>query len=254
MLFLRKIFIYLLSLGELFFLYLLIIKPEKNIYWLSILFILLIILTRLTTGKKTALKNFLSFLFFIIIFYSVGILFLAVIENIILSYLFIFFITILSLFYFRLLYSYVWEPENYQAFSLVNFISYLSFLIFYFFSTVCYVFVNVLNISIWLIALILALFFVIILVYNFFVENLNLKKYWRHVLVYFCLISEITWLIAWLPWSYFVKGFCLAVIAYFILYYFIKNLKHEWSKKNFFWQLIIVFILVMLILITTRWF
>lgn len=254
MLFLRKIFIYLLSLANLIFFYLLLIRPEKNFYWLALLFLSLFLLSRLAISKKIALKTFLLFFFFILIFLISNILFLSVLENIILSYLFIFFLALFLFFYFYFLYTYVYLPQEYQAFGLVKYISYLSFWNLISFAVFSYVIVSVLNFSIWLTALIDAVFFVIIMTYNFSLENFNFKKYWRYFIVYFCLIAEIGWLIAWLPWNYYVKGFTLAGLGYFILFYFIKRIKQDWSQKNFLWNLGVTGLLMIIILSTTRWF
>ncbi|HPA25337.1 MAG TPA: hypothetical protein PLK76_01080 [bacterium] len=254
MLFLRKIFIYLLSLSNLLLFFLLIYKPEKNIYWLGLFIIFLFFLNRLASGNKLSLKQLLYFFSFSLIFSLVSVIFLSLLENIILSYIFIFFINLFLLFYFIILYTYVYRPEDYLVFSLVNFISYLSFWIFYSLFTVSYVFVNVLNASIWLVAVLLVIFSLTILAYNFSVENLSIKKNWRYFLVYSCLIGELSWLIAWLPWNYFVKGFCLATIAYFVLYYIIKKIKHDWLAKNFIWQTAVLIFLMIVIVATTRWF
>lgn len=254
MILLRKIGLYLLSLGIPIFVYLFIKQPEKIIYWSIFLAALTLLLIKLAVGKKINIKNFLAFFTLITVFEVASIFFLSLLESHNLYYPFIVFISFLIFYFMQLLYQYAYLPEEYQPFSLSLFSRYLTFLYFYFIATTGFAFSVAIIFSTFTISTAIAVLFLIFIAYDFWLEKISLKKNRRYFLTFFFLIWELNFLICWLPFSYFVRGLLLAWLVYFCLYFILKYINKDFNRKNFILFFIGSLIITIILLATTRWF
>ncbi|MBU4360800.1 hypothetical protein L6278_00735 [Candidatus Parcubacteria bacterium] len=253
MLFLKKLSVYISSLVVLILFYLILQTPER-VWHLSVIAILvLFILFKLLTVKKlTWLENLK---FFILIFFLTlaCLLFLLVIENFYLKYFILILTSLLTGAFFELIFVYLYRSHKYQPFSLNRYYEYVSILIFFFLSSSFFALQVFLNISFWLIGLILTLLACILFYLNLWLNKFEIKKNIIYFYILGLLTLELSLALTWLPISYYLKAFCLTIFYFLFIKFINYQLRENWNKKKVLFYVLGGVGIVLLALVTARW-
>lgn len=155
--------------------------------------------------------------------------------------------------YLRSVYYYILQPEKYLPSSIENFSSYGNFFAFFFTAASIFGLRAFLNISDWVLALIL-LFSAVLIIYEVFWAN-KIQTEKSAILILICgiILTEISWASFFLPFNFNITGLIIAVCYYMLIgisrFYLLDRL----NKKTIHLYLGYGFISVLLILLTAKW-
>lgn len=156
-------------------------------------------------------------------------------------------------FYLRHIYYYLLEPGSYEAFSIENISSYISWFSFFFLAAAVYGLESFLNFPIFQLALIILAAAALINYQIIWVNKIELKKALPYLLVSCLILAELGWSIFFLPFNYNISGLLLA-ICFYVTSGLVKNHlldKLDLSKVKIY--LILGLASLFLILFTARW-
>lgn len=253
MLFLKKLSVYLFGLINLYLFYLILSQPERIWYLLAVIVLILFFVMKFMTAGKLSIKE--TFIFFSLIFWLVlaSVLFLLIVENLYLKYFIIFLATGLSILFLELLFGYLYQPQRYQPFSLVQFFEYSSLLTVFFTATGLFAIHVFLTLSLWWLALFLSVLSFILICQNFWLNKLVIKKYLYYPIIFFIIIFEFVSLLSWWPINYYLKGFLVTVLYFLFINLVNKNIKQSWERKKTWLYVGLCMIVVIGSLVTARW-
>ena len=156
-------------------------------------------------------------------------------------------------FYIRFVYFYLIKPSSYEAFSIENITSYGNFLTFFLIATAIYGLQSFLDVSIWLLEIIILVLSAVILYQFFWANKIVFKKAMPYILIGCFILIELSWSISFLPLNFNISGLTLA-ICYYMLAGIIKNyLLDKLDSKRIKIYLTIGLTSLILILVTARW-
>jgi len=254
MLFLKKILIHLYGLANIALFYLLSVKPQYINYVILILGLGLFFVLKFVTQKKMTRNEFINFFVFIFLFVLSGIMFLLLVEYAYLEYIIIIFVPIITVYYLLLIFNFLYAHHKYQPFSLMSAFEYLSILDIYFFSVGLAALHVFLNLPFWVASLLISGVGSILLSLNFWASKFNLKNNFKYIIAFFLILLEVSSLLLWLPISYFVKGLFITIFSFLFIKFIDKKISQKWDFRNVLIYIIICLAIVLVILLTTRWF
>lgn len=250
----KKILLWFLLIFNLVSFYLL--NQRIDWFWFLITAILIVnaVFFIFVFNKFRKTKGWWFFLFFYLLFLVTAILFFSILDSLVIKYLFILLVVGLSSYFLFLLNFYFKETEKYQPFSIVNLSEIFIFLIYFWLATGLLALSIFLFFSIWLAGLIFSVVSFLLVMYYFWIndsENLGLsKEKVLEFLVYWLLSAELYILVSFLPCNFYLSSFLLAfVLSVYIFERF--NLKQKKVKRIIY---ILIFVLLLIQFLTTRWF
>lgn len=89
---------------------------------------------------------------------------------------------------------------------------------------------------------------------SFVLGRINIRDNWPLFLAGSLILAEMTAVIYFLPLSFNILGFFIAIFYYFILLVLRLFLKGNFSGRNLHWPLTAGLILIVILLLTSRWF
>jgi len=195
-------------------------------------------------------KNSLVFLISPILFTDSLIIFLSIASNTFFIQ-FLIFINFLFIYYYTKQY-YRMDVLKIENIKWVSFSSYISFLIIFFLSSSVYGLNSLLSFPVWSL-----IFFIIgttfLVTYQSFFFNSIKKEYFITFILIICFIlTEIAWVLFFLPFNYYVLGLILAICYYVIIGVTKLFLKDSVNKKKIKFFLIFGISSILLIILTTK--
>jgi len=238
----------ILGLFELF-----LIQPK--ILYYSIIIANLLVFFTIKQFKKSSAENkeWINFIILPICFLtSLGFYSTLIANNIFIQILFfanIFFIY----FYLRNIYFYLVQPESYKTYALENISSYGNFLVIFFASSAIYGMQAFLNISVWILILIILPLIALVIYQIIWANKINIKDGFVYIFLGCLILIEIAWAITFLPLAYNIAGLVLAICYYILIglirFYLKKNLNKQTIKLYLFFG----FSSILIILLTAKW-
>ncbi len=252
--FFKRLLIYLTPLVNGYFFYLILTKPKiAPVVGATSLFVFLVIFS-LIIWQKTKFGEKIIFYHLLFWFIATGFLFLIVIDNIFLKYLIVILSVIIPLTYFYLVFNFLYLPEKHRPFSLVIFSEYLSFLIIFFAASALSAFNIFLNFSSWLAGLIMAVLAMALVGQLFWLRKYDLKNNRLYLLLTPLLSFEIFTLLNWWPISYYVKGLVFTSFFYLLISLINHRLGQSLNRRIVWRNLAICLSIIIIILLSARWF
>jgi hypothetical protein len=225
------------------------------IYWLFPILIVVLVMSvwkligrgLITVGARW---NFLIAPFFLL---TGGLFFILFLENQIFKHFLVILLAVLLGLFLENIFIYIYRHDKYQVNSLENISSYLNLISTLFFCSGFFGLLTFLNISVWLLILLILLVIVSLSYQTIWINKIISGKSWLYILI-ICLIScELAWTLFFLPISFYVSGAVLSIAYYLVLgisrFYLLGNLDAKIVKRH----LIISLIVLILILGTARW-
>lgn len=156
-------------------------------------------------------------------------------------------------FYLRAVYYYLNRPAMYKNSTLENISSYGNFLTFFFASSVIYGLQSFLNISIWPLAVVMAVVAALIVYQMVLVNKIEVKSTLVYILIGSLVLVELAWSISFLPLNFNAAGLILAICYYMLMGMVKHHLLDNLEKRTVKLYLSFGFGSVLLILLTARW-
>lgn len=235
--------------------YELLLKKPFLIYWLFPILILTVaalIWKLIGKGLITIIArwNFLISPLFLMVG---GLFFILFLENQLFKHFLIFLVAFLLGLYLEAIFIYIYRHEKYQINSLENISSYINLISLLFFYSGFFGLLIFLNISVWLVVLLVLLVTVSLAYQTMWINKIDFKKSFLYILIIGLILCQLAWVISFLPIDFYASGAFLSVVYYLLSglsrFYLLGTLNSLVIKRH----LIIGSIVLILILGTTRW-
>jgi len=155
--------------------------------------------------------------------------------------------------YFKIIYNYLLKKSSYIESSLSNFFLYGNFLVIFFIGSSAFAFQSFIDISAWVIMIIIIFIIAIILFEILKINNIDKEKIFFYVAIGSLIIAEIYWALSYMPFNYNILGFLLAVCYYVLSDLTRITLKNNISKIVVRRYVIFSLISIIIILLTATW-
>lgn len=236
---------------------------EAVIFWPQMFWVDLVLLALLNfftsrqflvfSGNKQLKWLPLSLLPFL---YSLGVLaFLTLTTNRFILQLLVFSLLPILYRYYKALYYYIFDPEQYPKSYLVNFSSYTNFLTVYFVASAIFGLREFVNLpQVFYVLIVASVIITILIVYQVFWANqLLTQANYVYIFIISIVLVQITWVSAFLSISYYITGLIVAICYYIIIgltrFYLLGTLTGPLVRQ----YLIFGFLSLFLVLFTSRW-
>jgi len=220
---------------------------------LIVLSILLLITLKLLIKDKFFSWDFWGFVAMSFLFFYVAVCFLFIISSDVFRHsLIIVFIFILGI-YLESIFSFYYQSWQYQPNTFENFSSFLTLLIFFLAVTNLYAFNVFLNFPIWVLSLILVVICSLLIFLAYWTNKIKSKLKFIYLIIFNVIIIEFFWAIAFLPASFYINSAIITIVFFLLWELFKAKLNEKWQNKII-WRLgIISGILLLIIIISSRW-
>lgn len=153
--------------------------------------------------------------------------------------------------YFKNAYDSVFHPE--QPNNMLALSSNFSFLSWFFLLSAVYGLQLFLNLSYWILVLVLIVLSLVTTHQYLWVNNLKGKDNYIFVFLSAFIVAQLAWSIYFLPFDYNSLGMMMALIYYVFLNLIRLYLNHNWNRKNLKSLLVFSGVIMLLILLTLKW-
>lgn len=160
---------------------------------------------------------------------------------------------VLIYFYLRYVFYYLLAPLNYKVFSIANISSFTNFLTFFLLAAIFYGLQSFLNISVWLLEVIMLPIFLLLIYQIVWANKIEIKKALLFILIGGFILFQFSWSISFLPFNYNISGLSLALTYYILAGLIINFLLDKLDKKKIRMYLAVGLVGLFLILITAKW-
>jgi len=148
---------------------------------------------------------------------------------------------------------YFFLPLRYQAYSLESLNFYITLLSAFFLFSSGFAGVILLQLNLAIMALIILPIFALLLYQFFWIHKINIQKSWLYLLPICLIIIELFVVLAYLPTSYYVGAFVLAIMAYVMLGLSRLYVQGLLDKKKIWSFLTVGSVVVVAVLATAKW-
>lgn len=230
----------------------------KRPFWIYWLFPILIVAVAsliwklIGKGLKTVIARW-NFLIVPLFLMTGGLFFILFLEHQIIRHFLVFLVAVLLWLYSEAIFIYIYQHEKYQVNSLENISSYINLISALFFYSGFFGLLIFLNISIWLVVLLVLLVTVFLSYQTMWVNKIIFGKSLLYILIIGLVLCELAWVLSFLPINFYVSGVFLSVIYYLLSGISRFHLLGTLDVKVIRRHLIISLIMLILILGTTRW-
>lgn len=237
------------------FLFLELFYFRPNLVYVVVVFIALTFLFSLrqfirVSGERTGVWNFiilpLSFTLGLVLFSVMvtGKLFVQLLFILDLIFLYI---------YLKHVYYYLTKSSYYKKHALENISSYGNFLVAFMFFSSIYGLQSFLNISVWILMLIVVVITALIVYQVIWINRIDLRQGSFYIILSCLVLVEIAWALSFLPLSFYLLGLVLAICYYMLIgiirYHLLGNLNRRLVKL----YLVSGLAAILLIFLTARW-
>lgn len=153
--------------------------------------------------------------------------------------------------YCKQAYDFVFHPE--QENNLPNLAANFSFLSWFFALSAVYGLQLFLDLSYWVLLLVLIILAILSTYLNLWVNRLFSKKQAIFMFLAAFIVAQLAWAVYFLPFDYNSLGLIIA-LAYYVIWNLIRfYLSHNWNKKNLRSLLVFAGLIMLLVLLTVKW-
>ncbi|MFA6513810.1 MAG: hypothetical protein WCT50_00780 [Patescibacteria group bacterium] len=228
---------------------------EPRFFYISIAFSFLLLAFAIKgMEKEQGSKNWPLFFFFPAILFLGVSLYAALISD----YYWIQFILFLSasftFYYLRNIYYFLNYGALERAEKLNNLMTISGFLSVFTLAATIYGLPTFLGLSFWPLFVLFIIFTTPLFFQSFVLGRLNILEKWPFFLASIFILAELTLVLYFLPLSFNILGFFVAIFYYLILMALRLTLKNNFSVHTMRWPLIFSSVIITILLLTARWF
>lgn len=229
-------------------------KEEQQWWWLILLVLLLQqVATIFFVCKKKINLNFFHFLILPVLFSLASWLFMIFIIDPVFYHLTVVASALVVYILIHQYYLYFYVPYRYQPYSLESMSLYISLIAGFFFYAAAFGGLVLLQLNVWLVALVLMLSMGLVTYQYFWVNKFNVKKNWLFVLIIILVLTEIFIAVSYLPTGFYVNSFII-VLSYYLMLGFSKHYLSQTLNKKRSWMFILIGGLCLLaVLFSAKW-
>lgn len=231
------------------------LKSPRQIYWLAPVALALTFLSVWQlTGQSLSNKKFWRFLITPLIFLAGSLLFLSFLEGFYWRQFFCLITAVLLGVFLEMIYLWFHRRPKYQPNALENISAHLNLLTVFLLASSAYSLIIFLAFPLWLLLILFALS-VLILTYELcWVDNVIFPASWPYLVVITLITLEVFLAVSFLPNSVYISGLIVAVV-----YYLMTGLARNWflgvkENKVIKRYLLISLIILLIVLLTAKWF
>lgn len=155
--------------------------------------------------------------------------------------------------YLESIFTYFYNSEHYQFSTFENFSVFLNFVIFFLTVIALNAFGVFLNFPLYFPSLILIIITALLMLQSFWVYKIKSGLKFIYLLILSLIILELYWSINFLPANFYVNSAILTIFYFFLWEIFIAKLNSRLEGKLVWKSAIMIFILLLLIIFTSRW-
>ncbi len=249
----KKILVFLAGIFQLGGLIMVIIKPNQYLLWFFLALVLLLLIYKAIVKQKNNFKENFFFYLPLILHSASAFALLLLLESTTTRYLLIAFSALTVLLFYYLIFTYFEEKKYYQPFSLLKYYEHLSVITVFFSAIVLFGFQIFFNLNYIHLALILTCIPVLLFWQNIWNQKENWLSDSGIIMAFAVFFFEIISLMYWLPINYFAKGFLLSLLYFVVLRLYGHQKNQTLNQKKTILYLIVLVILSLITLSTTRW-
>lgn len=153
--------------------------------------------------------------------------------------------------YFKNIYNSIFHSD--QSNNLPNISANFSFLSWFFMISAVYGLQLFLNLSYWVLIIILIVLALLTTYQYLWINNLRGRENYIFVFLSAFIVAQLSWSVYFLPFDYNSLGVIMALIYYVFLNLTRLYLGHHWNKKNLQSLLVFAGIIMLLVLLTLKW-
>lgn len=229
-------------------------NPEATYYIAGIFFILHTLTIWLLAKFGQVRKSFFTF-YFTPFFLLVGsFTFFLIIDHVVVQYIFALVIGIIYILIIKNIFSFVYRTKDYQPLALENIFSYVNLISLFLIYSSSYGFILLLGWPVWVLVIFCFLITAFLFSRTLFTYKINWQDGKLFVLIMSIIIAESFYVISLLPSSYIINGLVLIVIYYLFMNLIKDYLKDRMNFKDIRLYLLVVGIIMIISLVTTRWY
>lgn len=223
------------------------------LWWTMVVFLLYLVLAVFMLGQVRLKQSFFQFLIMPVVFSTASFTFMLFLVD---TWAFHFFAILTGLAIYFLLNQYfvfVNFPYKYQPYTLESLSFYIGLLLIYFLFSAAFAGQILLKLNLWFLLGLIVPLLGLVLYHFFWIHKINFKKSWLFIVAIIVALLELMISVGYLPTSYYVNAFILAVAAYVML-----GLSREFIQKALDRKKVISYLsigggLLLLILTTAQW-
>lgn len=150
-------------------------------------------------------------------------------------------------------YYFLYKFDRYQKRALPHITSYIGIVNVFYAALLVYALSFYQDIPIWYSVGPLLLFLLLTIIQNLWIHDLSLRERWYYVAVVLIVMAQIVFVTQMLPSVYFVNAITLVITYYAAVHLGISVLQKELTRKEIIRNGVVIAIVVVLVLLTTRW-
>jgi len=229
-------------------------EPQWLYFLIGAVALIIVLNTWYLTGQKLDRTDFLNFLYTPILFVGSSLIFYAFLESPVIKTMMIFLVTVSIFWYFNKIFVEFYKNQVWQLSSFKPIITYLQVLTIWFMGSAFFGLIILLNFSLVLTVIILALSLVLFLNQQIWLADKRSSSgyEWLIYLIFLFIAVECVIILEMIPFSYYFKGFLITSIFYLFSQGLLINLfkdNDQPSKKNYQRLLIFASSLILTVLI-----
>ncbi|XOU94752.1 MAG: hypothetical protein ACNFW9_01665 [Candidatus Kerfeldbacteria bacterium] len=250
----NRFWLYFSSLSIVISFFLWVNNPDLTYYIAGYFFVIHTLTIWLLAKFGQERKTFFTFYFTPFFLLAGAFTFFLIIDHVVVQHLFALVIGIIYMLITRNIFSFVYKTKDYQPLALENIFSYINLISLFLFYSSFYGFLLLLGWPVWLFVIICF----VITAFLFTRTLLTYKIQWTEgklfVLIMSIIITECFYVINLLPSSYIINGLVLVVVYYLFMNLIKDYLKERLNMKDIRLYLSVVGIILVISLLTTRWY
>jgi len=229
-------------------------REKKDWWWLPLLISgLLLLVTIWDFSKRKINKRYFDFLITPFVLFLSNVALLMFIESLWLYRLILVIGAVFLYLYLDQLLNYFYFSRRYQPYTLENFSFYINVLSVFFISATLFGGLIFLHFNIFILAFISLVFYFLLTYQVFWVNKISWSKSYLFSFIIPLVLAELLIAISYLPTSFYVNGFLVAVFFYLMIGLSRLFLQENLLKKNILSHIIISLLAIIVILLTAQW-
>ena len=229
-------------------------NPEASYYIAGSFFLLHTITIWFLAKFGQVRKSFFMFYFTPFFLLAGAYIFFLIIDHIVVQYLFALAIGIVYMLIINNIFSFVYKTKDYQPLALENIFSYVNLISLFLFYAGFYGFLLLLGWPIWIFIILCFVITALLFMRTLLTYKIGWKEGKLFVFILSIIITESFYTISLLPSSYIVNGLILVVIYYLFMNLIKDYLKERLNSKDLRLYIIVVGVILLVSLLTTKWY
>jgi len=231
------------------------LKAPKQIYWLTLVSFLVIILgVWQLTNRRLKDEKFWYLIVTPLFLFAGGLFFLSFLEGRFFKQFFVIVLSVLVWVFLQVVFLKFHLRAKYQAYSLENIATHFNLITVFLIASSFFNLTIFLGVPAWLLVIIFAIINILLIYQLVRLSDIALAVGWPYVVVITLIAAEIFWAVSFLPTSVYINGLIVTIVYYLITGLARNRLLGVWQKQVIKRYLLISLISLAVVLLSAKWF